>query len=1033
MCITADKEGYKAAIALDDEVEFKHGRWASPAYMKGIVGVTVMGKETEPDHIERLLLDQFLNSKKYNLFRINPKHNTLEWRGPRDFMNRGNMGKVAKFLKHLHKVISKYGEYLRQYEVEIAGVTLSRRKLRRYAQEDYVDKMKDMGYINTRNDKYKNVNAIVREVVERVVNEIKKGEMPSDAIFNMINAIQEKLKKLGINKDISRRLLNPEYIEYFKYLDGLKVDDDLYLRNTKITSLPDNLEVGGSLNLEGTPITSLPDNLKVGGDLILEYTLITSLPDNLEVGGSLYLYNTKITSLPDNLKVGGSLDLQNTPITSLPNNLEVGGDLSLMDSKITSLSDNLKVGGDLYLINTPITSIPDNLEVGGDLDLSNTKVTSLPDNLKVGGNIYKDFSVDNNIKESARRVVEKIKLNEYLTTDFSIGFELEATGKEDGWWKGVVEELNMIFPSEFKANFDPDPSVKTHGEYIYPMEVRSPVINFNTANIAKMIKFLGGLDSEHDVQTNESCGFHVHASWPDIDPLDMLWVLMCITADKEGYKAAIALDDEVEFKHGRWASPAYMKSIVEIVSRGREIGSDHIEPLILAGFLNGKKYNLFRINPKHNTLEWRGPRDFMNRGNMGKIAKFLKHLHKVISKYGEYLKKYEVEIAGVTLSRKKLRQFAQEDYVDKMKDMGYINTRNDKYKRKDAIVKEVVKRIIDRMKGGKTSSNTIYNVIKAIQERLEGFGIRKNILGYLLKPEYTKYLKGIKIEDDLNLYKAKDISLPDGLEVGGNLDLSFTNIVELPDNLKVGGNLQLSDASIKSIPSGLEVGGFLFLSHTPIANLPDDLKVGGGLYLANTPITSLPDGLKVDGHLDLRNTPITSLPDNLKVGGYLDLGYTSITSLPDNLEVGGNLDLEYTPITSLPDNLKVGGNLDLRDGKITSLPDGLKVGRNLYIQNTSITSLPDDLKVGSNLFLDKTKITSIPDGIRIGGNWDLSGADITNLPDNLKVGNNLILTGTPITSLPDGLDVSWNLDIRNTKITSLPDDLKVGGTIYKDF
>jgi hypothetical protein len=51
------------------------------------------------------------------------------------------------------------------------------------------------------------------------------------------------------------------------------------------------------------------------GDLNLRNTPITSLPDNLKVGGYLYLENTKITSLPDNLSVGGSLNLGNTPLS----------------------------------------------------------------------------------------------------------------------------------------------------------------------------------------------------------------------------------------------------------------------------------------------------------------------------------------------------------------------------------------------------------------------------------------------------------------------------------------------------------------------------------------------------------------------------------------------------------------------------------------------------------------------------------------------------------------------------------------------
>ena len=96
--------------------------------------------------------------------------------------------------------------------------------------------------------------------------------------------------------------------------EDLNVEGDLNLKNTKISSLPDNLKVEGSLNLENTQISSLPDNLKVWGYLSLENTPISSLPDNLTVGGFLDLRYTQITSLPDNLKVGGYLFLKNTPL-----------------------------------------------------------------------------------------------------------------------------------------------------------------------------------------------------------------------------------------------------------------------------------------------------------------------------------------------------------------------------------------------------------------------------------------------------------------------------------------------------------------------------------------------------------------------------------------------------------------------------------------------------------------------------------------------------------------------------------------------
>ena len=77
-----------------------------------------------------------------------------------------------------------------------------------------------------------------------------------------------------------------------------------------------------------------------------KYTIDDNL--NISVGGSLFLRDTKITSLPDNLSVGGDLDLRETNLASLPDNLSIGGSLNLWGTNITSLPDNLSIGGKIY-------------------------------------------------------------------------------------------------------------------------------------------------------------------------------------------------------------------------------------------------------------------------------------------------------------------------------------------------------------------------------------------------------------------------------------------------------------------------------------------------------------------------------------------------------------------------------------------------------------------------------------------------------------------------------------------------------------
>jgi len=123
---------------------------------------------------------------------------------------------------------------------------------------------------------------------------------------------QDPKRSMGIGK---RALIK-------KWFDDLDVGSEEY-------SIDDNFNIffKRSLDLRNTQITSLPDNLSIRGDLYLTNTLITSLPNNLSVRGFLDLTNTPITFLPDNLSVGGSLDLRNTPITSFPDNLAVSGNI----------------------------------------------------------------------------------------------------------------------------------------------------------------------------------------------------------------------------------------------------------------------------------------------------------------------------------------------------------------------------------------------------------------------------------------------------------------------------------------------------------------------------------------------------------------------------------------------------------------------------------------------------------------------------------------------------------------------------------
>jgi hypothetical protein len=135
----------------------------------------------------------------------------------------------------------------------------------------------------------------------------------------------------------------------------------------------------------------------------LKFKLLNNIPltkEELIVDDDLYLFDSKITSLPEGLKVGGYLDLGFCPnLTSLPKGLEVGEKLSLMYSKIESLPEGLKVGGYLNLSDCKkLTSLPKGLKVGSILNITDSTLTKYTDD-----ELFKMIEPNGYIKRGIKR------------------------------------------------------------------------------------------------------------------------------------------------------------------------------------------------------------------------------------------------------------------------------------------------------------------------------------------------------------------------------------------------------------------------------------------------------------------------------------------------------------------------------------------------------------------------------------------------------------------------------------------------------
>lgn len=260
-------------------------------------------------------------------------------------------------------------------------------------------------------------------------------------------------------------------------------------------------------------------------------------------------------------------------------------------------------------------------------------------------------------------------LDEALTTDFTIGFELEGIctiGEKNygdlpgyhsrGTPRGSVAELYDKLNDSFgfgKGVIESDSSVSPSSEKGgWSFEWASPKMPFNPKNVEKMYQFLKGLP-ELGVYTNDTCGFHVHMSYPDIDIINARWLICCMALDEQLYnmmtKLVVNDEDTLRF-NGYYASGDFFDEIKRYVINGDMRSLNRV--------LSGDKYRVARIHPQ-GTIEWRGPRAFLDSQNPEIIKKFILQLYKVVNTLGRYAEKKEITTSnGVTFKKEALQKLS---------------------------------------------------------------------------------------------------------------------------------------------------------------------------------------------------------------------------------------------------------------------------------------------------------------------------------------------------------------------------------------
>jgi hypothetical protein len=155
-------------------------------------------------------------------------------------------------------------------------------------------------------------------------------------------------------------------------------------------------------------------------------------------------------------------------------------------------------------------------------------------------------------------------------------------------------------------------------------------------------KVIRGLETllKRGLYTNDSCGFHHHFRFGHLDERNVVWIYCNMASDPEFAKQFGELEDEIELFDRHYASYSSIRNL------GDAIKNDDYEDVLK--YLTTEKYRAFRIHPQ-GTLEWRGPRGFLNLNSVDLIKRFYILFSKMIGKVREYMSSNV--IVGTTITK----------------------------------------------------------------------------------------------------------------------------------------------------------------------------------------------------------------------------------------------------------------------------------------------------------------------------------------------------------------------------------------------
>ena len=160
------------------------------------------------------------------------------------------------------------------------------------------------------------------------------------------------------------------------------------------------------------------------------------------------------------------------------------------------------------------------------------------------------------------------------------------------------------------------------------IEFASPIIPFNMKNVQIIFQFFERLSRQYNFIVNDSCGFHVHFGLPvnNLKELNGLlcWIIICIAYYRK--TDSRVYDNIIEKFHNEdYADSEHLDSIYSFLSSDSindMYYSDIIYELVNETYRDAK-YHMLHLHGKYGTLEWRGPRGFLNQ-DLNNIRSFFK-------------------------------------------------------------------------------------------------------------------------------------------------------------------------------------------------------------------------------------------------------------------------------------------------------------------------------------------------------------------------------------------------------------------------